>query len=91
MKKVIIVLTGVTLACLLSACTSDQLKSEQKTEREAMSAKQSADRQFEHAEVALAASTATTAAAAANLAAKKQQQSQADAALEQIVCPQPAE
>lgn len=90
MNKMSIALAGVVLACALSGCTSDQLKGEQQTERQALSAKQQADRQVEHAQEALAVSSAGTAAATANLAAKKQEQKQADAALQQLTCPQPA-
>lgn len=90
MKKIRIALICVTLSCVaLSGCTSDQLKSTQKTERQALSNKQQVDRQVERAQTALTASTETTAAAAANLAAKKQKQQQADADLQQILCPQP--
>lgn len=90
MKKIRIALICAALSCVaLSGCTSDQLKSTQKTERQALGNKQQADRQVERAQTALAASTATTAAAAANLAAKKQKQQQADADLQQILCPQP--
>lgn len=88
MKKIRITLICAALSCVvLSGCTSDQLKSTQKTERQALSNKQQADRQVEHAQTALTASTATTAAMAANLAVKKQAQQQADADLQQILCP----
>lgn len=90
MNKFSIALTGVVLACVLSGCTSDQLKGEQQTERQALSAKQKADRQVEHAQDALAVSSAGTAAATANLAAKKQAQKQADATVQQLFCPSPA-
>lgn len=87
--KLKITLICAVLSCVaLSGCTSDQLKSTQKTERQALSNKQQVDRQVERAQTALTASTATTAAAAANLAAKKQKQQQADADLQQILCPQ---
>lgn len=85
------VLICAVLACALTGCTSDQLRSEQKTERDALQAKQKADRQVEHAESTLVVSAAGTAAATANLAEKKQAQQQADAALDEIICPQPAE
>ncbi|HEY2454129.1 MAG TPA: hypothetical protein VGI71_16180 [Scandinavium sp.] len=88
MKKVSIIVLSVLLACSLSACTSDPLKAEQKSERQALNAKQKADRQVERAEKTLAVSTASTAAATANLAAKKQAQRKADADLQQITCPQ---
>lgn len=88
MKKILIVLC---IAGALSACTSDQLKAQQKSERQALQAKQKADRQEERAEGYLAVSSATTAAAVANLAAKKLAQQQADAALQEIICPAPAE
>lgn len=89
MKKIRIALTCVVLACALTGCTSDQLKSEQEAERQALQAKQKSDRQVEHAESTLALSTAGTAAAKANLAAKKQAQQQANTDLEQIICPAP--
>lgn len=90
MKKIRIALICAALSCVaLSGCTSDQLKATQKTERQALSTKERADRQAEQAEKALAVSTAGTAAAAANLAAKKAAQQQADADLQQILCPQP--
>lgn len=92
MKKIRIALVCAALSCVaLSGCTSDQLKGTQKSERQALSAKQQTDRQVEHAEKALIISTAITAADAATLAAKKQQQAKADADLQQILCPQPAQ
>ena len=84
MKKISIAL----ICAALSGCTSEQLKSTKKTERQALGNKQQADRQVERAQNTLAASTAIT-AAAANLAAKKQKQQQAEADLQQILCPQP--
>lgn len=91
MKKIRVALTCAVLACALTGCTSDQLKSEQKTERQALQAKQKSDRQVERAESSLVLSTAGTTAAKANLAAKKQAQKQADADLQQIICPQPSQ
>lgn len=68
MKKVRIALICAALYCVaLSGCTSDQLKSTQTTECQALSNKQQVARQVEHAQIALAASTATTAAMTANL------------------------
>ncbi|WP_449567082.1 hypothetical protein [Lelliottia nimipressuralis] len=87
MSKISIALAGVVLACALSGCTSDQLKGEQQIERQALSAKQQADRQVEHAQETLAVSSAGTAAVTANLAAKKQEQKQADSAMQQLFCP----
>lgn len=86
MKKILIALCTV---CALSACTSDQLKSEHQAERQALNTKQQADRQEERAGKALDASTLTTAAATANLAAKTQAQKDATAALQQLICPNP--
>lgn len=91
MNKIRIVLTCAALACALSGCTSDQLRAEQKSERQALDNKQQTDRQVERAKKMLVVSAAGTAAAAANLANKKQAQQQADANLQQLVCPVPVE
>ncbi|MRT11084.1 hypothetical protein GJV07_02115 [Enterobacteriaceae bacterium RIT711] len=90
MKKIIIAFTGVAFACALSACSSPELKAQQKTERQVLETKQQADRQVERADKSLVLSVASTAAATANLTAKKQAQVDADAALQQQLCPQPA-
>lgn len=88
MKKIRIALICAALSCIaLSGCTSDQLKSTQKTERQVLNNKQQTDRQVERAQEMLATSTAATAAATANLAAKKQEQKQADSAMQQLFCP----
>lgn len=90
MKKIRIALICAALSCIaLSGCTSDQLKSTQKTERQALNNKQQTDRQVERAQEMLATSTAATAAATANLTVKKQSQKQAESDMQQILCPQP--
>lgn len=89
MKKIRIALICAALSCIaLSGCTSDQLKSTQKSERQVLGNKQQTDRQVERAEKSLAISSAGTAAAAENLAAKKQAQRQADEDLQKLLCPQ---
>lgn len=86
MKKIIITAIAATFVCALSACSAYQA---QKPERQAFQAKETADRQVTHAQTALEAATAAQMAAAANLADKKQKQSDADAALQQLLFPQP--
>ncbi|WP_148872492.1 hypothetical protein, partial [Serratia marcescens] len=61
MNKKIFAPAGLVLCLLLSACTSDQMKAEHKSERQALNTKQQADRQEARAEKELAASTAATA------------------------------
>lgn len=85
MKKMIIAL-GVAVACLLSGCTSDQLKSSQKTERHVLADKQKADRQVERAQKELALATSLKVAAAANLVAKQQQQKKAEQMMQGQFC-----
>ena len=91
MKKILIAVVGAAIGCALSGCTSDQLKAEHQTERQALASTQKADRQVERAQKAVATTTAASAAAKANLVAKQQTQRQADAALQQLVCPEPSQ
>lgn len=90
MKKRNITALAAVLSCLLlSGCVSDSLRTEQKTERQAMADKQQADRQVERAKEEVAAATLSLEVSQANLVAKKQKQTEADAALQQILNPQP--
>lgn len=87
MKKTIIVLSGVVIACMLSGCVNGALYRQQEKERTALSNKQQADRQVERSKKALVVSTAVTADAAHNLEQAKQKQKDADATLQSILFP----
>ena len=91
MKQLFIAFIGAVFACALVGCTSPQMKDEHKAERQALTAKQKADRKVERAQDAVATTTAANAAAKANLLTKKQAQAEADANLQSILCPQPAQ
>lgn len=86
MKKIRIALICALSACLLSACTSDNLKTSQKTERHTLADKQKADRQVERAEKELALTSSLNAAAMANLMTKKKQQKEADQVIQVQFC-----
>lgn len=87
MQKIRIALICVALSCVaLSGCTSGQLKSSQKTERQALSNKQQADRQVERAEKELALTSSLNAAAMANLLAKKKKQKEATQVMQEQFC-----
>lgn len=86
MKKIRIALICAFFASLLSACTSDSLKTSQKTERHALADKQKADRQVERAEKELALTSSLNAAVMAHLLAKKKQQKEAEQAMQAQFC-----
>lgn len=91
MQKIRIALICAALSCVaLSGCTSDQLKSTQKTERQALSNKQQADRQVERAQKELALTSSLNAAAMANLLAKKKEQKEAVQVMQEQFCGVPA-
>lgn|GEM_PF-6416215 len=87
MKKMITVLAGVVVACALSGCISDSLKTQQEQERTALNQKQHADRKVERAEKALAVSSTATADATRHLEQAKQTQAEADADLQNVLFP----
>lgn len=91
MKKLTFTAFAALFSCvLLSGCVSDSLRTEQKTERQAMADKLQADRQVERAQKEVASSALALEASQANLAAKKKKQADADAALQQVLNPEPA-
>lgn len=89
MKKIIVTASAVLFACtLITGCASDELRAEQKSESNALAAKQSADRQVQRAENAVAGATMASELTQVHLVAKKQEQQIADSELQQIICPQ---
>lgn len=79
-------MASALLAFLLSGCTSEKLAGQHEQERQALIAKQHADRKVERSRDGLKVSMAATARAASHLGASQFKQKEAEDNLQELVC-----